>query len=140
MCIALLGLYCLDCIAWIALLWIESRLGLHHLELHRLELHCLERTAVALVCIAGRAVNRCVLHRLDCIAWIALLWIAPRLGLHHPEPHRFDLHALNVLVHCSCACLHGSRGIVADVGQIDHCRIVFAATALAAHSVWWWAL
>ena len=129
-----------DCIARIAVLWTASRRRLHRLELHRLELHCLERTAVALACIAGRAVNRCVLHRLDCIAWIALLWIASRLGLHRPEPHRFDLRALNALVRCSCTCLHGSRGMVADVGQINHCGIVFAAAALAAHSVWWLAL
>ena len=65
-----------DGIARIAVLWIASRLRLHRLELRRLEVRCLERTAVALVCIAGWAVNRCVLHHLDCIAWIALLWIA----------------------------------------------------------------
>ena len=57
-----------DGIARIAVLWIASRLRLHRLELHRLEVRCLERTAVALVCIARRAVNRCILHRLDCIA------------------------------------------------------------------------
>ena len=124
-----------DCITRIAVLWIASRLRLHRLELHRLELRCLERTA--LVCIAGRAVNRCVLHRLDCIAWIALLWIASQLGLHRLELHRFNLRALNALVCCSCTCLHGSHGMVADVGQINHCGIVFAAAALAAHSVWW---
>ena len=57
-----------DCIARIAVLWIAYRLRLHRLELHRLELRCLEHTAVALVCISRRAVNRCILHRLDCIA------------------------------------------------------------------------
>ena len=65
-----------DGIARISVPWIASRLRLHRLELHRLELRCLKRTAVALVCIAGWAANRCILHRLDCNAWIA--W----LGLH----------------------------------------------------------
>ena len=62
-------------------MWIASHLRLHCLELHHLELRCFERTAVALAWIAGRAVNRWVLHRLDCNAWIAMLGLHG-FGLH----------------------------------------------------------
>ena len=43
-----------------ALLWIASQFGLHHLGLHSLELSCFEHTAVHLLALQLRNVCRCL--------------------------------------------------------------------------------